>query len=243
MRLITTCIALGVLATAAYAAPEGADHKHDHDHAAPAAGGPLAESERQPTGKATDYFWQKSDEAFHLGDYERVLRLHKAIVALDPQDIESYGVYAWIAWSMGNNKEATDHIERGLKANPDNWEMWHAAGEQYQFMKLWPQAQTAFARAIQMAPKEENTQIMRRQLAHVAQNAGDLQTSVETWRALVKDFPNEPVNKSNLERVEKLIAEKSKASTQTSQASTGNFIMTSAGLLGAIVIPALMRRA
>lgn len=237
MRLILLCVALGVLATSAYAAPTGPGHDHDHDHPSSAAG-----EEHKPTGRGTDYLWEKSDEAFHRGEYERVLRIHKGIVALDPQDAQSYGVYSWISWSMGNNQEAVEHIARGLKANPNDWEMWHTAGEQYQFMKMWPEAQNAYARAIQGAPKEENTQILRRQLAHASQSAGDLQTSVETWRGLVRDFPNEPVNKNNLERVEKLLAEKSTTPTQTSELSTGRLMMTSAGLLGALIIPALVRR-
>ena len=217
-------------------ATAGVCNAHDgHNHA------PGAHGEARDDNSATGYFWTKSDEAFHAGDYERVLRLHKAIIAVDPQDTQSYGVYAWIAWSMGNNKEAVDHIERGIKANPNNWEMWDVAAEQYQFMKMWPQAQTAFARTIQLAPKEENMQMTRRQLAHAAQNAGDLQTSAETWRALVKDYPNDAVNKNNLERVEKLITDKAKNSTQTSQQSVGRYMMASAGLLGALVIQALVR--
>src|SRR5687768_13429347 len=48
-----------------------------------------------------DYFWRKSDDAFHAGDYERAVACHRAIVALDPADIESYGVASWLLWSMG----------------------------------------------------------------------------------------------------------------------------------------------
>ena len=221
---------------AAHEGPAGHDHSHDGHNHAPGA----HESTERDENKATTYFWTKSDEAFHAGDYERVLRLHKAIVALDPKDTQSYGVYAWIAWSMGDNKEAAEHIERGLAANPDDWEMWEAAAQQYQFMKLWPQAQKAYAQTIQLAPKEENTLMLRRQLAHVAQSAGDLQTSVETWRALVKDFPDDAVNKNNLERVEKLMAEKSKAPVQTSCLESERLMTTSVGALAVMIVPSLV---
>ena len=65
-----------------------------------------------------DYFWRKSDEAFHAGDYPRAIQLHRAIVALDPQDTESFSVGAWLMWSLGNKDEATTFLEQGLKANP-----------------------------------------------------------------------------------------------------------------------------
>jgi len=230
----------------AHDGPPGHDHSHDGHNHAPAANTPKAESapkadtERKPTGKATDYFWERSDVAFHAGNYKRVLELQKTIISLDPQDIESYAVYAWVTWSMDDHKESLACIDRGLKANPDNWEMWKVAGEQYQFMKLWSKAREAYEKAVGMAPKDEDTQLMRRQLAHTAQNAGELKFSAETWRGLVKDYPNEAVNKNNLERVEKLISEQAKPGANTAQLSTGRFLLTSAGLLGALVIgPAL----
>ncbi len=46
--------------------------------------------------------------------------------------------------------------------------------------------------------------MLRRRLAHAAERVGDLTLSVQTWRDLVRDFPNDVVNKNNLARVEGL---------------------------------------
>src|SRR5215216_253999 len=102
------------------ALPAGAHRGHDHEDEP--LGGDLSNS---------DYFLARSDEAFHLGDYERAVQLHRARVAIDPEAIDSWGAAAWLLWSMGRGDEAAEFIERGLKVNPDNWEMWNEAGQHY----------------------------------------------------------------------------------------------------------------
>lgn len=152
-----------------------------------------------------DYFWRKSDEAFHNGDYARAVGLHRAIQALDPTDVESFSVASWLLWSMGKSDEALAMLQTGVTANPDDWDMWDEAGRQYDLMKRVPEALTAYQRAVQLVPKEQDSQMLRRRLAHAAERAGNLPLSRETWQGLVRDYPNEPVNKNNLARVEKLI--------------------------------------
>jgi len=155
----------------------------------------------------SDYFLRKSDEAFHLGDYERAVQLHRARVAIDPEAIDSWGGGAWLLWSMGRSDEAAEFIERGLKTNPDNWEMWDEAGEHYDFQKRLARAEECYKRAVELLPPDEPSQMLRRRLAHAADKAGDFQTAVETWRGLVRDFPDEAVNRNNLRRVENLMDE------------------------------------
>lgn len=179
---------------------------------------PLASHESSPeetpsTETTLDYFWRKSDEAFHAGDYPRAVRLHRAIVALDPHDVESYSVAAWLLWSMGENAAAISHIERGVGANPENWEMWDAAGQHYDLQKraepsLSSRAKEAYARAVQLLPSDADQneeKMLRRRLAHAAEKADDLPLSLSTWRELVRDFPDDAVHKNNLKRVENLV--------------------------------------
>lgn len=156
---------------------------------------------------AIDYFWRKSDEAFHAGDYPRAIQLHRAIVALDPHDTESFGVGAWLMWSLGNKDESNAFIVRGLKANPESWEMWDQAAQHYDLQKLVTDSFNANRQAVKWFPKDAplaESQLLRRRLAHSAERAGDLGLSVETWQGLVRDFPAEAVNKINLARVEAL---------------------------------------
>ena len=155
----------------------------------------------------SEYFLLKSDEAFHRGDYERAVLLHRARVAIDPEAVDSFGVGAWLLWSMGRAGEAAEFLERGIKTNPDDWEMWNEAGQQYDLQKRLVRAEECYKRAVELLPKEESSQMLRRRLAHASEKAGDLPLAVQTWRGLVKDFSTEAVNKNNLRRVENLIAE------------------------------------
>lgn len=155
----------------------------------------------------SDFFLRKSDEAFHAGDYERAVLLSRARVAIDPEAVDSFGVGAWLLWSMGKGDEAAEFLERGIKTNPDNWEMWDEAGQQYDLQKRLVRAQECYKRAVELLPPDEPSQMLRRRLAHAAEKAGDLPTSAQTWRALAKDYPDQAVNQNNLKRVEKLLAE------------------------------------
>lgn len=179
----------------AEAAPESTPHDetvpHVHQEAAPA-------KDESPV----DYFWRKSDEAFHAGDYPRAVGLHRAIVALDPSDVESYSVGAWLLWSLGKPDEAVQFLQVGLKANPKDPEMWDAAAQHYDLQKRFTDSESAYAKAVELSGKDA-PQLLRRRYAHAAEHAGDWNKSVEIWRALVADYPDEAVNKNNLARVEK----------------------------------------
>ena len=152
-------------------------------------------------GGLTDYLWRRSDAAFHDGDYPRAIELHRAIVAADPSDTESFGVGAWLLWSLGQKAEADAFIAQGLKNNPDSAEMWDVAAQQYGLEKEFALERDAYAKAVGLAGTKAG-QMLRRRFAHASERAGDLKGSAQIWRALVADFPNEAVNKNNLARVE-----------------------------------------
>jgi tetratricopeptide (TPR) repeat protein len=195
------------------AEPPGAGGRPGHHHEVDS----REEYERMKNESNTDYLWRKSDQAFHDGDYERAVALHRAIVVLDPADFESYSVAAWLLWSMGRGDDAMQFLGQGLKANPNEWEMWDAAGQHYDVVKRAREAKEAFARAVQLIPKEQNSQMLRRRFAHAAEKSGDVQTSLETWRALTRDFPGQQVNQNNLARLERVAAGQEKPRTVNEQ--------------------------
>lgn len=158
-------------------------------------------AEQKKKDALIDLFWKSSDKAFHDGNYPLAISYHKAIVILDPHDVESYSNAAWLMWSLGNGDEAQQHINRGLKANPENWEMWDAAGQQDDLQKYFSKAEFAFGQAVKFIPAKEDSQMLRRRWAHAAENAGDQKTAIRIWQKLVKDYPNDVVNKNNLDRI------------------------------------------
>ncbi len=204
--LLCALLAAPVIAVAApaakTAAPSPAMEQHGpndgHDHG----GGPKINE-----GSTTDYLWRRSDAAFHAGDYPRAVELHRAIVTIDPTDVESFGVGAWLMWSMDKKADADAFISLGLKENPDSSEMWSTAGAQYGLEKRFAEESNAYGKAVALAGKDAD-QMLRRRYAHASEHAGELSQSATVWRALVADFPNEAVNKNNLARVEQMLDEK-----------------------------------
>lgn len=159
----------------------------------------------------SDYFMRLSDEAFHEGDYARAITLHRARLAIDPGAIDSYGVAAWLLWSSEKGDEATELMERGVKTNPDDPEMWDEAAQHFDLRKMPQKAAPYFKRALELWPEGEPSQMLRRRYAHAAEKSGDIATSLQVWRGLVKDYPDQTVNKNNLARVEKTASEKTAA--------------------------------
>ena len=169
--------------------------------------------EARPFGAGEDnynFFLRKSDEAFHEGDYPRAIACHRAIIALEPDSVDSYGVAAWLLWSSEKGDEAIALIERGIAANPTNWEMMDEAAQHFDLRKMNGRSAALYKRALELLPKDEPSQMLRRRYAHAAEKSGDLQTSVAVWRALASEFPDEGVNKNNLTRVEQSLAKAQK---------------------------------
>ena len=87
-------------------------------------------------------------------------------------------------------------------------------------------------------PRQE-TQLLRRRLAHAAEKDGDLELSITTWRKLTADFPDEYVNRTNLARVEKLLAEKQ---AEEKKVAMSPILIGSVGIAMIALLGAALRR-
>lgn len=226
------------------------DHDHDHDHNGQAHDHDHA-PEKRKGNSVTDKLWVLSDKAFHDGDYPKAILYHRQIVELDPKDIQSFSVAAWLMWSLGQNQVALKHIERGLKVNGNHWEMWDEAGQHYQLQAgrdlaspLVPRAKEAFMRSVQLLPADADkneAMMLRRRLAHAADKADDLELSLATWKKLVEDYPDDVVNKNNMARVERKLAEKQAEQENESKRKTAAYIGGGAAFLAFIGAGAMMK--
>ena len=124
-------------------------------------------------------------------------------MALDPSDVESYSVAAWLMWSLGDGRAATEHLFKCVKANPKSADAWNALAQNYDMQRQPKPAMKSYQQALKLSAPKENTELLRRRLAHAARRAGELQTSIATWKSLVRDYPS-AVNKNNLKRVQDL---------------------------------------
>ncbi|RYG65572.1 tetratricopeptide repeat protein, partial [bacterium] len=205
MRLTPLFLALTVTAPLSFVqAQEAPQPAAPHDESVPHVHGEAKDPKNETL---IEYFWRKSDDAFHDGDYPRAVGLHRSIVTLDPTEIESWSLGAWLLWSLGKPEEAVEFLAQGLKANPENADMWDAAGQHYDLQKRFADSEKAFAKAVDLSGKDADM-MLRRRYAHSAEHVGNWDKSAEIWQALVAQYPNDAVNKNNLARVEKTIAEK-----------------------------------
>jgi tetratricopeptide (TPR) repeat protein len=212
-------------------------HAQEHEHERSSGGNPK-----------TGALWAKSDKAFHDGDYEKAIIYHRQIEEIDPHDVESFSIAAWLMWSLGHKDAALRHIERGLKVNGDNWQMWDEAGQHYNLQAgreeaspLLAKAKNAYARAVELLPADadkNDAQMLRRRLAHAADKVGDLELSLATWKKLVEDYPDDAVNKNNMARVEQKIADKQNESKRTAMAYGAG----GAAFLGFIAVGSILRK-
>ncbi|MEO6908103.1 MAG: tetratricopeptide repeat protein [Abditibacteriaceae bacterium] len=191
MKTVFSILLIGILACALQVASRAQSKSTKQGQAA---------AQKQKQAKI-DLLWKQSDEAFHNGNYPLAISYHKAIVALDPHDVESYSDAAWLMWSLGHGDEAQQHINRGIAANLKDWNMWDAAGQQDDLQKYFSKAEFAFSQAVKFIPAKEDSQMLRRRWAHAAENAGNIKTAIGIWQQLVKNYPNEAVNKNNLNRI------------------------------------------
>lgn len=200
--MIRTFLAFFALLSVAWAQPAPtADDGHNH---APGDGHNHSEVPKpsaSPREANLDFFWRKSDEAFHAGNYPLALEWHRNIQYLDPQDVESYGIAAWLSWSLGRPETAHQFLKSGLQNNPRDPEMWDTNGQQQDLEKNYAQSFKSYKKAVALAGKNA-PELLRRRLAHAGEKAGQRALALKTWRALVRDFPDSPVNANNLKRLE-----------------------------------------
>ena len=190
LLMAAACLALGVAPPRVLAQTKTAPSKNAAKSKTPA----------QLKEAKLDALWKLSDQAFHDGDYKKAIGFHRQIVALDPSDVESYSVAAWLMWSLGDGRAATEHLFKCVKANPKSAAAWNALAQNYDLQKQPKPAMKSYQQALKLSVPKENTELLRRRLAHAARRAGDLPTSIATWKSLVRDYPS-AVNKENLRRV------------------------------------------
>lgn len=152
-----------------------------------------------------DQLWDKSDEFFHAGDYQRCIGILRLIAEIDPTDSEAYSVGAWLMYSTDKKAEGIAFLELGLKRNPKDFESYKNLGDYYFLLEDHKHAAFYYVKALEFpdCPK-----ILLHALAHCYEELGQFQEAVETWERAAALEPNDPVVKNNLERVKKELADR-----------------------------------
>lgn len=143
---------------------------------------------------AASMLWVKTDDYFHRGEYEPILRLVRLITTIDPHQID---VYTTGAWHMAYNfmdkrliKTGIEFLEDGVKNNPTIYDLYFEAG--YTNMdktRDFPRAIYWYTEASDKRTtdgKELPPMFTWFQLSHAYERAGDIDGAIRQWEANVR---------------------------------------------------------
>lgn len=74
------------------------------------------------TGWTTEQLWALADKYYHDGKYLEAVHVQQRICTIDPGDVESYAVAAWLLWSLGDEPAGRRMLLAAVRANPDAWD-------------------------------------------------------------------------------------------------------------------------
>lgn len=140
--------------------------------------------------KESDYWW-------HSGNYNQVIRCLEVAVFLDPSDVESYSVIAWLHWSMGHDQVAIRTMNRCVADNPKSSEAFSELGYYYTRSKRWVLAEWPLKKAVELG----GGVLIRKSYAHCLEKLNKLEEAKAIWIQLKKQFPKDGAIDHNYKRI------------------------------------------
>jgi tetratricopeptide (TPR) repeat protein len=74
---------------------------------------------------------QLSDHYWHEGHHYKTMALLFVLIEYDPHDVESYASLGWLLDSYGHTARGFQVYERGIRANPNRYDLYFEAGFWY----------------------------------------------------------------------------------------------------------------
>jgi hypothetical protein len=143
---------------------------------------------------AASMLWVKTDDYFHRGEYEPILRLVKLITTIDPHQIDVYTTGAWhMAYNFMDKRliqTGLEFLEDGVKNNPNIYDLYFESG--YTNMdktRDFPRAIHWYSEASRRGTTDGKPlppMFTWFQLAHAHERAGDIDGAIAQWEANVK---------------------------------------------------------
>lgn len=148
-----------------------------------------------------DSLYRRTDLYWHKGDYDSVAYLLEQVVALNPNDVTSWGLLAWVDWACLNDEARAERtLKNGLALNPRRYELHGEWGAYLYRRRRYGEAASAFAKAVSFLDAPALTW---NQYAHSLERMGHPDRAAKVWRHMETRFPGNPhsaVNRARLER-------------------------------------------
>jgi tetratricopeptide (TPR) repeat protein len=148
-------------------------------------------------GNTRDTLWEKNDEFWHRGEFERCIATMRLITQIDPHDMEAYDDGAWLMQNQLRDDEAEVFLKEGLANNPDSYFMYFCLGYFYYIHERFDEAIDCLSVATTFDPPMTSWHT----LAHAYENAGYVDSALNTWvlRSIVD--PENPVPPMQITRM------------------------------------------
>lgn len=143
---------------------------------------------------------QLADEYWHDGQHYKTMAILFVLIEYDPSDVETYSNLGWMLDSYGETARAFQVYERGLRANPNRYDLYYDIGFWYYQKGDYARARTYLEKAVQFA----NIPVfVWKTLAHTYEKLGEYEKCLQAWEKARQVDPTDGAVPLNMERVRK----------------------------------------
>ncbi len=147
---------------------------------------------------------QLADEYWHDGLHYKTMALMFVFIEYDPHDVENIGSLAWLLDGYGNHARAIQVYQRGIRLNPNRYDIYYDLGFAYFNKRQYEQALPYLEKAVTF---NDAPQFAWKTLAHCYERLGRLQQSLQAWEKAKQLDPSDGAVEPNLQRVRKKLEE------------------------------------
>ncbi len=147
----------------------------------------------------SDYYW-------HEGHHYKTMALLFVLIEYDPQDVEGFASLGWLLDSYGQTERAFQVYERGIRANPNRYDLYFEAGFWYSQKGEYQRARAYLEKAVSF---KEAPIFVWKSLAHTCERMGDLKRALEAWEKAKQMDPTDGAVDLNMARVRRKLQEQS----------------------------------
>lgn len=147
---------------------------------------------------------QLADEYWHEGMHYKTMALMFVFIEYDPRDVENISSLAWLLDGYGENARAIQVYQRGIRLNPNRYDIYYDLGFAYFNKRQYEQALPYLEKAVSF---NNVPQFVWKTLAHCYERLGRLQQSLRAWEKAKQLDPSDGAVEPNLQRVRKKLEE------------------------------------
>lgn len=148
-------------------------------------------------GATRDMLWDKNDEFWHRGEFERCIATMRLITRIDPHDMEAYDDGAWLMQNQLRDDEAEVFLKEGLANNPDNYYMYFCLGYYYYIYERFDEAIDCLSVATTFNPP----MVSWHTLAHAYESAGYIDSALNIWALRCQVDPDNQIPPMQIQRI------------------------------------------